>query len=137
MLTKTYCDIKKYILKLFKEKARPSAINTKKFEIRDKTTSQIIENINKTVGKLNTTKQRPLQGNGMATISKNNISRLVFTCQGSIAQFKLKGGTCKFFPHFCKTHFQYLHYIKVPSNNNNLYTMVTLSGSQEWSLAQV
>ena len=33
----------------------------------------------------------------------------MFTCLGSIAQFKLKGGTCKFFPHFCKTHFQYLH----------------------------
>ena len=36
----------------------------------ERTTSQIIENINKTVGISNTTKQRPLQGNVMAAISK-------------------------------------------------------------------
>ena len=34
-------------------------------KIRDRTTSKIIENIKKTAGKLNTTKQRPLQGNGI------------------------------------------------------------------------
>ena len=61
---------KNYILELFIAKARPSAINTQKIEIRDRTTNQIIENINKTVGILNTTKQRPLQENGMAAISK-------------------------------------------------------------------
>ena len=38
--------------------------------MEDRTTSQIIENINKTVGISNTTKQRPLQGNVMAAISK-------------------------------------------------------------------
>ena len=51
----------------------PSPINTQKIEIRNRTTNQIIENINKTVGILNTTKQRPLQGNGMTAISKKYI----------------------------------------------------------------
>ena len=45
----------------------------KKIEIRDRATNQIIKNINKTVDKLNTTKQRPIQGNGMAAISKSCI----------------------------------------------------------------
>ena len=66
---KTIVALKKYILKLFK--ARPSPIKYKnKLKQGIKTTSQIIENIIKTVGKLNTTKQRPLQGNSMAAISK-------------------------------------------------------------------
>ena len=37
--------------------------------------NNIIENINKTVGKLKTTKQRLLQGNGMAAISKTKARR--------------------------------------------------------------
>ena len=61
-------------------------INWHRFNIHigDRTTSQIIENINKTVGKLNTTKQRPLQGNGMAAISK--IQRLILS--GTICMVK-------------------------------------------------
>ena len=50
--------------KTVKAKARPSLINIKEIEIRDKTTSKFIE---KHQGKL--TQQRPLQGNGMSAIS--------------------------------------------------------------------
>ena len=43
-------------------------LNIKKIEIRDRTTSKFIE---KHSGKLTQQNMRPLQGNGMAAISKN------------------------------------------------------------------
>ena len=56
---------------LFKAKATPS---TKKIEISDRATREIIVNMNKSVGKSNTTKLKPLQGNGMAAISNTNCA---------------------------------------------------------------
>ena len=55
--------------KLFKAKARPSP--PKKIKIRDRTTSKFTE---KHLGNLTQQSKRPLQGDGMAAISKIKFS---------------------------------------------------------------
>ena len=45
--------------------------------MRDKTTSKFVEKRNKTVGLLTQQSKRPLQGNGMAAISKRIGSNIM------------------------------------------------------------
>ena len=63
--------------KLFKAKAGPFPIYILKIEIRDRTTSKYIE---KYQGKLIQQSIRPLQGNGMAAISKSSSNSSTLTC---------------------------------------------------------